>query len=162
MALTKAKKVELIDAYKSALKEAKSCVYVESRGVSVVKTESLRRKLYAESGRYSVVKKTLWDIAVKAEGVVGEKPLVPSELGVVWGADLLTPAKLANEFVKENKGQAKILGGIWDGQFKSAQEMVAIATIPPREVLLSQIAFLLKSPMQTFAIAVSEVAKKKA
>jgi ribosomal protein L10 len=39
--------------------------------------------------------------------------------------------------------------------------MMAIATIPPREVLLSQLAYLLKSPMQKLAIGLNEVATKK-
>ena len=39
--------------------------------------------------------------------------------------------------------------------------MTEIATIPSREVLLSKIAFLLKSPMQRLAIAVNEVGKIK-
>ena len=50
--------------------------------------------------------------------------------------------------------------GVFD--FKSQKEMLSIATIPPREVLLSQLAFLLKSPMQRIAIGLSEVAKSKA
>ncbi len=39
--------------------------------------------------------------------------------------------------------------------------MMELAMIPTREVLLSKLAFLLKSPMQRLALAVSEVAKKK-
>ena len=40
--------------------------------------------------------------------------------------------------------------------------MLSIATIPPREVLLSQLAYLLKSPMQRIAVAINAVAEKKA
>ena len=40
-------------------------------------------------------------------------------------------------------------------------EMIEIASIPSREVLLSKIAYLLKSPMQRLAIGVSEVAKTR-
>lgn len=54
-----------------------------------------------------------------------------------------------------------ILGGIFEGKFVSGEKMMEIATIPSREVLLSKIAFLLKSPMQRLAIAVNEVAKTK-
>jgi large subunit ribosomal protein L10 len=79
----------------------------------------------------------------------------------VYGADLLTPARLAYEFSKTHKETFAIVGGIFDGVFKTRDEMLSIATIPPREVLLSQLAYLLKSPMQRIAIAVSEVAKSK-
>ena len=47
------------------------------------------------------------------------------------------------------------------GAYKSKEEMIEIATIPSREVLLSKIAYLLKSPIQRLAIAVDQVSKTK-
>jgi large subunit ribosomal protein L10 len=162
MALKKAKKAELIDSYTNALKSAKSAVYVKFRGLPVGQTMELRDTLFGENTHYTVVKKTLWKRATDAVGIKGEAPVVGEELAVVWGEDLLIPARLSYEFAKTHKESFGILGGIFDGEFKDAQAMTAIATIPPREVLLSQLAYLLKSPMQRIAIAVSEVAKTKA
>lgn len=161
MALKKAKKAELIDSYTDALKASKSAVYVKFKGLPVKDTMELRRNLFNEKMHYTVVKKTLWNRAIDAVKITGEKPEVVEEMAVVWGDDLLAPARLSYEFSKTHKESFGILGGIFDGSFKNAQEMLAIATIPPREVLLSQLAFLLKSPMQKIAIAVNEVAKQK-
>jgi large subunit ribosomal protein L10 len=162
MALTRAKKAELIASYEEALKGSKSAVYVKFKGLSVAHTGELRNKLFEEGLHYTVVKKTLWDRATKSAKVEGTIPQVDSELAVVWGDDLLKPASIAFEFSKAHKDAFGIVGGIFDGQFKSQQEMLSIATIPPREVLLSQLAYLLKSPMQKLAIGLSEVAKTKA
>lgn len=161
MALTKAKKVELIDGYTQALKEAKSAVYVTFKGLSVGEASKLRRELFKENTHYTVVKKTLWKRATEHAKVQGEEPTTKESVAVVWGQDLLTPARLSYEFGKTHKETFAIIGGIFDGVFKTKEEMLAIATIPPREVLLSQLAYLLKSPMQRIAIAVSEVAKSK-
>jgi large subunit ribosomal protein L10 len=161
MALKKAKKAELIDSYTDSLKASKSAVYVKFKGLPVKDTMELRDSLFNEKMNYTVVKKTLWNRAVDTQGYKGEKPEVVEEMAVVWGDDLLTPARLAYEFGKTHKESFGILGGIFDGSFKNAQEMLAIATIPPREVLLSQLAYLLKSPMQRIAIAINEVAKSK-
>ena len=161
MALKKAKKAELIDSYTDTLKKSKSAVYVKFKGLPVKDTLELRNALYAEKTGYTVVKKTLWTRAVNAVGVEGQAPEIAEEMAVVWGEDLLIPARLSYEFGKTHKENFAILGGIFDGTFKSASEMMAIATIPPREVLLSQLAYLLKSPMQKIAIAVNEVAKSK-
>ena len=161
MALTKAKKAELIDSYTQALKGAKSAVYVKFSGLPVKETMELRDTLFGENTHYTVVKKTLWNRAVNAVGITGDAPVIGSEMAVVWGEDLLIPARLSYEFSKTHKENFAILGGIFDGTFKDAKEMMAIATIPPREVLLSQLAYLLKSPITGLAIAVSEVAKKK-
>lgn len=161
MALTRAKKAELISSYTDALKGAKSAVYVKFKGLSVADTSSLRDQLFNENTHYTVVKKTLWKRATDAVGIKGDAPEAGEELAVVYGEDLLIPARLSYEFSKAHKDSFTILGGIFDGSFKNQKEMLSIATIPPREVLLSQLAYLLKSPMQRFAIAVSEVAKTK-
>lgn len=161
MALSRSKKAELIDIYTDALKGAKSAVYVKFKGLPVSHTRTLRNQLYTENTHYTVVKKTLWSRATDAVGIKGTAPVVGEELAVVYGEDLLTPARLSFEFSKAHKENFAILGGIFDGVFKDQKEMLAIATIPPREVLLSQLAYLLKSPMQKLAIGLSEVAKTK-
>ncbi len=162
MALKKAKKAELIDSYTDALKGSKSAVYVKFKGLPVKDTSELRSSLFGEKLHYTVVKKTLWTRATQAAGIKGEAPHIGEELAVVWGDDLLAPARVAHEFSKTHKDSFGILGGIFDGEFKDAQAMLAIATIPPREVLLSQLAYLLKSPMQRLAIGLNAVSPAKA
>jgi len=80
---------------------------------------------------------------------------------MVYGADQIAPAREIYNFQKAHKGLLSILGGIFEGKFVGAEKMMEMATIPNKEVLLSKIAFLLKSPMQRLAIAVNEVTKKK-
>lgn len=161
MALTRAKKAELIASYTDALKGAKSAVYVKFKGLSVADTSKLRGNLFNEDTHYTVVKKTLWKRATDAVGITGDTPTTGEELAVVYGKDLLAPARLSYEFSKDHKESFAILGGIFDGSFKDASYMLSIATIPPREVLLSQLAYLLKSPMTRLAVGLSEVSKKK-
>ena len=162
MALLRAKKAELIASYTDAVKGAKSAVYVKFKGLSVAETSKLRGQLFSEKTHYTVVKKTLWKRATDANAIKGEAPDTGAELAVVYGEDLLTPARLSYEFSKTHKDTFTILGGIFDGEFKNQKEMLSIATIPPREVLLSQLAYLLKSPMTKLAVGLNEVALKKA
>lgn len=161
MALNKNQKEELIKKYSDILDKAKTFVYVKFKGLNVKDTESLRKKLFQENISYNVVKKTLWNRAVDTKNLSGEKPNITEEMAVIAGEDLLAPARLANDFAKEHKGIFAILGGVFDGVFKDEKSMMEIATIPSREVLISQIAFLFKSPMQRLAIGINEVAKKK-
>lgn len=161
MALTRAKKAELIESYTGALKEAKSAVYVKFKGLSVADTSALRKQLFSDNIHYTVVKKTLWSRATDAVKIKGEAPVIGEELAVIYGTDLLAPARVSYEFSKTHKDTFGILGGIFDGEFKSQKDMLSIATIPPREVLLSQLAYLLKSPMTRLAVGLSEVAKTK-
>lgn len=161
MALTKNKKIDLIAEYTAALKGAKSAVYVSYKGLPVKKQEILRKKLFALGMNYSVVKKSLWDRAATANNVTGTTPVVGGEMGVVFGDDLIVPAREAYDFAKANKGVFAILGGVWDGAFMDAKAMMEIALTPSREVSISKIAYLFKSPMQRLAIGLSEVAKTK-
>lgn len=161
MALSKNKKSELVKKYSDILEKAKTFVYVKFKGLNVKDTEVLRKKLFSEGISYNVVKKTLWNRALSQKNIIGEAPIIVEEMAVIAGEDLLTPAKLANDFSKEHKGVFSILGGIFDGSFKDQKSMMEIATIPTREVLISQIAFLLKSPIQRLAIGLNEVAKNK-
>ena len=161
MALPRAKKAELIASYTEAIKGANSAVYVKFKGLSVADTSKLRSQLFDEKTHYTVVKKTLWKRATDATGIKGDAPVTGEELAVVYGPDLLAPARIAYEFSKTHKDTFTILGGIFSGECKSQKEMLSIATIPPREVLLSQLAYLLKSPLTKLAVGLNEVALKK-
>lgn len=161
MALTKNKKSELIDEYSKILDDAKTLVYVKFKGLNVKNTEAIRKQLYKEGIKYNVVKKTLWDRAADTKQYTGEKPVVSEEMAVIAGVDLLAPARIAHDFSKLYRNIFGIVGGIFDGKYQSEVEMKSIATIPSREVLISQIAFLLKSPIQRLAIGLNEVAKTK-
>lgn len=161
MAINKQKKEELVAEFAEMVAGAKAMVFVSFKTLSVNKTVDLRKKLHNENVGYKVTKKTLLKRALEAQKTEGEFPEVLGELAVAYSADALTPARLMYEAVKENKGKMEILGGVFEGKFMNKAEMLEIATIPSREVLLSKIAFLLKSPMQRLAIAVNEVAKTK-
>ena len=161
MAINKQKKEELVAEFTEMVAGAKAMVFVSFKTLSVNKTVALRKKLHNENVGYKVTKKTLLKRALEAQKTEGEFPEVLGELAVAYSADALTPARLMFEALKENKGKMEILGGVFEGKFMNKAEMLEIATIPSREVLLSKIAFLLKSPMQRLAIAVNEVAKTK-
>jgi large subunit ribosomal protein L10 len=72
------------------------------------------------------------------------------ETAFAYGEDLLAPAREIFNFTKEHKGQLNIVGGVFDGAYKTKEEMMEIATIPSREVLLSKIAYLLEISNATF------------
>ena len=88
-------------------------------------------------------------------------PEFPGELSIAYGADPIAPARGIQEFAKKFKDNLSILGGVFEAEYKDAAAMKDIASIPPREVLYAQIANILMSPMQGFAVALSEVAKTK-
>lgn len=160
MALLKSKKAEMINAIEKAFSASKSIVFVNFHGIKVGDETRLRSNLREKGVGYKVARKTLFAKALdgKAEG---ELPELTGEVAMAYADDALSPAREVYNFQKDNKISLGILGGIFEGKFVGKEMMMELATIPSREVLLSKIAFLLQSPMQRFAIAVNEVAKKK-
>jgi len=158
--LLKSRKEEMIKGVEKMVTDSKSVVFVNFHGLNAVEETSLRRDLRDKGVSYKVSRKTLLKKALAGKAK-GELPKLDGEVAMVYGVDEIAPAREVYNFQKTHKGLLNILGGIFEGKFVEANAMMEIATIPSREVLLSKIAFLLKSPMQRLAIAVNEVAKKK-
>ncbi len=161
MPISRQKKEEIYSKLDSGLKDSQSVVFVNFHGLLVSDLTLIRKALRELGITYTVVKKTIAAKALGGQGYKGELPELKGELAVVYGTDQLAPAREISNFEKKFKGKISILGGVFEGEYKDATAMKVIANIPSREVLLSQIAYLLKSPIQRLAIAVSEVSKKK-
>ncbi len=158
--LLKSKKEEMVKDLDKAIKGSSSVVFINFHGMKVADETILRRNLREQGVDYRVSRKTLLKraLAKKAEG---EIPELSGEVAMALSKDETASSREIYNFQKAHKGILEILGGIFEGKFVGKEKMIEIATIPSREVLLSKIAFLLKSPMQRLAIAVNEVAKKK-
>ena len=158
--LLKSKKEEIIKDLEGAIKGSSSLVFVNFHGLKVSDETKLRSSLRAEGVSYKVSRKTLLARALKGKAE-GEIPELAGEVAIAYSKDAISSPREVYNFQKTHKGMLNILGGIFEGKFVNSAYMMELATIPSREVLLSKIAFLLKSPMQRLAIAVNEVTKKK-
>lgn len=161
MALKKAKKTEIISDLENSLKDAESVVFVKFDKLTVSHANLLRRSLQKDDVGYTVAKKTLLKRALGSKSLEGEIPDLAGQVAVAFGKDPLAPARGVYEFAKSHKDHMTILGGVYEGKYVDGAMMTSIATIPSREVLLSQIAFLLKSPIQRLAIALNAVSGTK-
>jgi large subunit ribosomal protein L10 len=161
MPITKAKKVEVVAELKDKIKAAEAIAFVNFLGLSVAAATELRKALRAAEVGLMVAKKTLIRRAFDGSGISGEVPELPGEIALAYGTDALAPAREVYAFEKKNKDVVKLVGGVYEGAFVSSAFMMELATIPSREVLLSKLVFLLKSPIQRLAVAINEVSKTK-
>lgn len=161
MALTKTKKVEILKSLETDLKDANTIVFVNFKNLTVKEADAFRKSLRESGVSYKVSKKTLLKRVLDTKGISGTMPDLSGEVAIAYGTDALAPAREVFAFSKGKKTPS-IVGGVFEGSYADSAQMLAIATIPPREVLLAQIAYLLKSPIQRLAIAVGAVAEKKA
>ena len=133
---------ELVEDFKSA----QATFLTEYRGLTVTSLKELRRSLGSET-KYSVVKNTLTKIAAKDAGVDIDDSLLagPSALAFIKG-DPIAAAKSLKTFQKENPALV-IKGGIYEGKRVTAAEIMQLADLESREVLLSKLAGAMKASM---------------
>lgn len=168
MAITKAKKQEVVSKITDAAAKAASVVFVHFKGLSVEDTSAMRKNLKGEGVSYMVAKKTLIRQALSDKGYTGTMPELPGEIAIAWsdvgedGGDPTLAARDIYEHGKKFPGALSIVGGVYDGVFQDANGMNAIATIPPVPVLRGMFVNVINSPIQGLAIVLGQIAEKKA
>ena len=133
---------ELTEDFKSA-----SATYLtEYRGLTVTSMKQLRRSLGADA-KYSVVKNTLTKIAAKNAGVEISDDLLagPSAVAFIKG-DAIDAARNLKNFQKDNP-LLVIKGGIYEGKFVTTAEIMKLADLESREVLLAKLAGAMKGSL---------------
>jgi len=162
MAITKAKKADIVAKLSDAFSKATTVVFVKFGKLSVADTSAMRKTLKEGGTQYVVAKKTLIRRALAARGFEGEIPELPGEIAIAWSADDATaPARGIWEHGKKHKDSLSIMGGVFEGAYADAAKMTAIATIPSVQVLRGMFVNIINSPRQRFALALGEVAKLK-
>jgi len=133
---------ELTEDFRSA----SATVLTEYRGLTVTSMKALRRSLGADT-KYSVVKNTLTKIAAKNAGVeISDDLLVgPSAVAFIKG-DAIEAAKSLKNFQKENP-LLIIKGGVFEGKTVTTAEIMKLADLESREVLLAKLAGAMKGTM---------------
>jgi large subunit ribosomal protein L10 len=161
MAISKSKKGEIVSDVSKILADSKTVVFLQFHGITVGEVGEVRRALRAAGVGYRVAKKSLIKRALTDAGVTGELPNLEGEVALISGADLLAPAREILEFTKKFKEKLTILGGVFDGMYKSKAEMLTIASIPGIKTLQAQFVQLINSPIQRFVLALNAIAEKK-
>lgn len=150
-------KVSEVEEIRSALVGARGAVLTEYRGLKVAELARLRRAVKAAGGRYRVLKNTLLRRAADEAGLGSLAPLLEGPTAVAFAdQDVAAVAKALREFAQANPALV-LKGGVLDGALLSAADTVALADLPPREVLLARLAGALSAPMTNMAAALAAV-----
>jgi large subunit ribosomal protein L10 len=137
---------EIVEDFRTA----NATVLTEYRGLSVGLVKQLRRSLGVKN-KYSVVKNTLTKLAAKEAGADLDPALLagPSAMAFIKG-DPIDAAKTLRDFSKENP-LLVIKGGIFEGKAVTTAEIMQLANLESREVLLAKIAGAMKASMSKAA-----------
>ena len=145
-------KQAVVTELKEKLSNTKGAVLANYRGLNVAQDTKLRRKLREAGVEYRVVKNTLTRIAANEVGIDGlDKYLEGPTVIALSANDPVAPAKILSDFIRENKLQAlEIKAGLVEGKVIDVAGVKALASLPPREVLIAQLLGTMQAPIAGF------------
>ena len=160
MAFTKQEKKELIAGYEKWLKESNASFVMAYHKMSVKDIEQIRADAREVSGELHVVKNTLVNLALDNIGF--ENKGVFDEASIVAFAfdDASPVAKIVEKASKTDS--FKIKGGFMDGEPIEADQIVALAKLPPLPQMRATLLALLQTPATQLVRTISEPARQVA
>ncbi len=154
-------KKPIVDEISELLKDAKSAVLVDYRGLTVEQDTALRKQLREAGVVYKVYKNTMINFAVKGtEFEELSKHLEGPTAIAVSSEDATAPARVLYNFAKDAEA-LELKAGVVEGTYYDADGIKLIATIPSREELLSKFLGSIQSPITNFARVIKQIAEKE-
>ena len=153
--MSKTARQETVETLTQQLKGSPNVFVTDFTGLNVLRMTELRRRLRGAGVDYVVVKNTLAQRAFAANGVNTLDDHLAGPTGLVLsGKDPVAGAKVLADFAKEFEKPA-IKVGLVDGKPLTADQIRRLAELPPKDVLLGQLAGYIQAPVAQFAGAMN-------
>lgn len=148
-------RVEEVERLKERLRDAKSMVLTDYRGLTVAEITALRQALREVSAEYRVVKNSLAQLAAQELGIEELERYLKGPTAVAFGSgDLVATAKILTAFSKKAP-VLQVKAGVVDGQLLPREEVLAMTELPPREVMLARLLGVMAAPLRGLVTVLS-------
>ncbi len=144
-------KATTITQLREKLGTARSAVLTDFRGLSVAEITELRTLLRKSAVEYTVVKNTLAKIALQDSGLAGLAAYLEGPTAIAIGREDPMAASRVLSSWNKTRPTFRVKGGMVEGQLIGPAEVTALASLPPREVLLARMAGAFQAPLQALA-----------
>ena len=147
-------KEQILQDTSERIREVRGLYLADFSGMSVEKLSLLRKKCREQKVQFRVIKNTLLKRAFNARGIQELDPFLEGPTGLVFSpVSEMGPAKILADFAKEHE-KPRIKAAVVDGRLFDEKAIATLATLPSREVLLSQLLSTFIAPMTTFLAAI--------
>jgi large subunit ribosomal protein L10 len=154
-------KKQIVDEIAGKLKESKSTIVVDYRGLTVSELTQLRKDLREAGVEFKVYKNSMTRRAAEAAELADLNTSLTGPNAIAFSTeDVVAPAKILNEFAKKHEA-LEIKAGVVEGNIVTVEEIKALADLPSREGLLSMLLSVLQAPIRNLALAAKAVADQK-
>jgi large subunit ribosomal protein L10 len=155
------RKIEAVDNLTEKFKQAATIVAFDYPGLTVEEMTQLRSQLREANCELKVYKNNISKRASIAAGYDAlANTLVGAKAIAISYNDVVAPAKIVYDFAKQNK-VVKIHAGVIEGKFADTDAIMALATIPSRETLLTMLAVGMLTPVREIAIGLNMISEQK-
>ena len=150
------KKVQEVEELAGKLSSCSIAISTQVRGISATELTRFRRELRGRGLEYRVIKNTLVKLAADQIGKPELTSIIegPTALALSSG-EATEAARALLDCVRSSRLNVIILGAILDSRALTTGEVQALATIPPRPVLLAQFQGQLLAPIQSLVSTLS-------
>ncbi len=149
MPLTRSEKEAAVALLVERFQSSEAVLLTDYRGLTVAQLGQLRRELRAKNAELHIVKNSLALRALDEVGMELPAELVNGPTAMAFlREDLAGPTKVLKDFAKETKDLMAIRGGFMGVAVMDAKGALALADLPSREELLSQLVGLLQQPQR--------------
>jgi large subunit ribosomal protein L10 len=160
LAISKARKKELVAQYVKNLEESQGAILADYRGLSVSQMDEVRAALRPIGGTTRVVKNRLLARALEEAGLSVPQEWLNGPTAVGFCHDEVPPVAKALVDVAKEHDVLRIKGGILGASVISAEEVQTIAALPSREVLLAQVLGTINAPAGQIAGVVASAIRQ--
>lgn len=160
MSLNRNEKAAVVTGVGQQAARSQTLALAEYRGLTVEHLNKLRVDARAKGVYLHVLKNTLARRAVAGTPFEVASGVMVGPLIYGFSEDPVAAAKVIADFAKTND-KLVLKGGAYGGRVLDADGIKTLAAVPSREVLLAQIAGLLKSPIQRMAGVLAALAEQR-
>lgn len=148
-------KEQILKDTQGRIADVRGLYLADFSGLTVESMTALRRKCREQGVHFKVIKNTLLRRAFNDRGITELDAFLVGNTGLVYSPDSeMAPAKILSDFAKEND-KLKVKAAVVDGRLFDSRSIGVLATLPSREVLLSQVLSTFIAPMTQFLAAVN-------
>jgi len=144
------KKVQIVSNLADDLSRSTIIIATNYQGLLAKQMAELRNALAKAGVEYHVVKNTLVYRAADQAGKPQLRDIIEGPVALAFGYDdIVNIAKALNQYIKSAALSLQIRGGLLGDRILLPEEVVSLANLPPREVLISKLIGQLQAPVGT-------------
>lgn len=159
MAASREDKKQQVDQLKENLQGVNTVFLCNFKGLTVEKDTQLRRQMREAGNSYAVVKNTLLKLAFAGSDLEKVNDSLVGNTALAYNKeDVVALAKLIRDFAKDNP-TFEFKAGVVEGKVIDIEDLKRLADMPPKEVLVSKLMYMLNYPVQGLVNSLSGVTR---